>query len=324
VADVVVIGAGVIGLTSAICLAEDGLDVRIVAADPPQQTTSRVAGAMWGSSLAGPADDVRRWAEVSLTELRGLADVPESGARIARGRLVARTSEEGPPPFLFPSVEITRRPQAPAGYRAAFALDVPIVDMPRHLAYLVARVEAAGGAIEVRSLRTLGDVAGEAPVVVNCSGVGARSLVPDPKVQAVRGQHVVVENPGLDEFLMEEPAPEWACWFPHGDHVVLGGNAQEGDWSLDPDPVVASRSSRAAPRSCRGWRTPACSSIASGCAQPAPRCASRPSSSGAHSASTTTATAVPASRWRGAVRATSARSSTAESPAYAARRCGCC
>jgi D-amino-acid oxidase len=237
-ADVVVVGAGVIGLTSAICLAEDGRDVRIIAADPPQQTTSRVAGAMWGSSFAGPADAVRRWAEVSLTELRALAEVPESGVRVARGQLVARSTDEGPPPFLFPGVEITRRSQAPAGYRAAFALDVPIVDMPRHLEYLVARFEAVGGEIEVRSLRALGDVAGEA-VVVNCSGAGARSLVPDAQVQAVRGQHVVVENPGLDEFLMEEPAPQWACWFPHGDHVVLGGNAQEGEWSLEPDPVVA-------------------------------------------------------------------------------------
>jgi D-amino-acid oxidase len=238
-ADVVVVGAGVIGLTSAICLAEDGLDVRIVAADPPQRTTSRVAGAMWGSSLAGPADDVRRWAEVSLTELRALAEVPESGVRVARGQLVARSTDEGPPPFLFPGVEITRRSDAPAGYRAAFALDVPIVDMPRHLAYLVARFEAVGGAIEVRSLGALGDVAGEAPVVVNCSGVGARALVPDAQVHAVRGQHVVVENPGLDEFLMEEPAPQWACFFPHGELVVLGGNAQEDEWSLEPDPVVA-------------------------------------------------------------------------------------
>jgi D-amino-acid oxidase len=61
-ADALVIGAGVIGLTSAICLAESGMEVRIVAAAAPQETTSRAASAMWGSSFAGPADDVRRWA----------------------------------------------------------------------------------------------------------------------------------------------------------------------------------------------------------------------------------------------------------------------
>jgi D-amino-acid oxidase len=38
---------------------------------------------------------------------------------------------------------------------------------------------------------------------------------------------------------MEEPAPRWAGWFPHGDHVVLGGCADEDDWRLEPDPVLA-------------------------------------------------------------------------------------
>ena len=76
-------------------------------------------------------------------------------------------------------------------------------------------------------------------MVVNCSGVGARALVPDPAVRAVRGQHVVVENPGLEEFFMEEPAPRWAGWFPHGDHAVLGGSADEDDWRLEPDLALA-------------------------------------------------------------------------------------
>jgi D-amino-acid oxidase len=155
--------------------------------------------------------------------------------------LAARSSDEGPPAFLFPGVKITRRDDAPAGFRAAFAVDVPIVAMPRHLDYLLERFEDAGGVVELRPLRALADAAAEAPVVVNCTGVGARSLVPDAQVQAVRGQHVIVENPGLDEFFMEEPAPQWACWFPHGDHLVLGGAAQEGEWGLEPDPVVAKK-----------------------------------------------------------------------------------
>jgi choline dehydrogenase-like flavoprotein len=39
--DVIVIGAGVIGPTSAICLAESGMQVRILSAAAPQETTSR-------------------------------------------------------------------------------------------------------------------------------------------------------------------------------------------------------------------------------------------------------------------------------------------
>ena len=84
-ADALVIGAGVIGLTSATYLAESGMEVRIRAAAPPQETTSRAASAMWGSSFAGPADAVRRWAVQSLEDLRALADEPGSGVRIAWG-----------------------------------------------------------------------------------------------------------------------------------------------------------------------------------------------------------------------------------------------
>jgi D-amino-acid oxidase len=238
-ADVLVIGAGVIGLTSAICLAESGMVVRIRAAEPPPATTSRAASAMWGSSFAGPADDVRRWAVQSLEDLRALAAEPGTGVRVARGMLAARSTEEGPPPFLFPGVDVVRRDDAPPGFVAAFAIAVPVVDMPRHLDYLLARFEAAGGDLEVAPLRSLAEAEGAAPVVVNCSGVGARALVPDPAVRSVRGQHVVVENPGLHEFFMEEPAPRWAGWFPHGDHVVLGGSADEDDWRLEPDLALA-------------------------------------------------------------------------------------
>lgn len=51
--DVVVIGAGVIGLTTAVCLAETGRLVLVRTADPPHLTTSSVAGAMCGLTIAG-------------------------------------------------------------------------------------------------------------------------------------------------------------------------------------------------------------------------------------------------------------------------------
>jgi D-amino-acid oxidase len=237
--DALVIGSGVIGLTTGIALAEAGARVRIATAKLPHDTTSYAAGAMWGSTFAGPADRVRRWAEVTRDELRAQAGDPRTGVRVARGTLVSRTTTDGPPPFLFPGVQISRRDGALDGYRAAFSLHVPIVDMPRYLQCLLSRFEGAGGTVEVRTVRALADVAGEADAIVNCSGIGARHLVPDPELRPVRGQHVIVENPGLDEFFMEEPGPRWASWIPHGDHVVLGGNADDGQWSLEPDLAVA-------------------------------------------------------------------------------------
>ena len=53
--DVLVIGAGVVGLTTAISLAEAGLSVTIRTAALPGQTTSVAAGAVWGAVEGGPA-----------------------------------------------------------------------------------------------------------------------------------------------------------------------------------------------------------------------------------------------------------------------------
>jgi D-amino-acid oxidase len=237
--DALVIGAGVIGLTSAIALAEAGVRTRIRTAAMPQETTSRAAGAMWGSSFAGPEAAVRRWAEAALAELREEAGDPASGVRIARGMLAARSTTAGPPPGIFPGIAVARRDDVPAGYVAAFGVDVPLIDMPVHLDYLLARFEALGGTVEVERVAALADLEDAAPVIVNCTGIGARELVPDPSLRAVRGQHVVVENPGVEEFFMEEPGPVWASWMPHGDRVVLGGSADEDDWRPAPDLAIA-------------------------------------------------------------------------------------
>ena len=80
----------------------------------------------------------------------------------------------------------------------------------------------------------------DAPVVVNCTGLGARELVPDPAVRPVRGQLVVVENPGLRTWLVStgpDGAPTYL--FPQPDRLVLGGTAEEDAWSREPDPAVA-------------------------------------------------------------------------------------
>jgi D-amino-acid oxidase len=233
VTEVLVIGAGVSGLTAALCLAEAGHVVRIRTAALPGETTSRAAGAMWGSTSAGPADKLERWARASLVAFRELARDPGSGVAIVSGTL-ASSGGTAPPPLLFPGVEV-RRSAPPAGYAAGFRVTLPLIDMSRYLDHLAARVEAAGIPIELRPVDSLAEAADEAPVVVNCAGVGARDLVPDPAVRSVRGQHVVVENPGLDEFFMTEPfGPAWTSLFPHGERLILGSVAQEGDWDTAP------------------------------------------------------------------------------------------
>ena len=86
--DVVVVGAGVSGLTTAVCLLEAGASVSVRTAGAPIGTTSAVAGAMIGPVAAAEDDAQRAWSAVSDRRFRALADDPAAGVAVRRGRLL--------------------------------------------------------------------------------------------------------------------------------------------------------------------------------------------------------------------------------------------
>ena len=231
------VGAGVIGLSTAITLAESGVDVRVLAAEPPRRTTSAVAGALWGPDFTEPG---LGWSLVTRDVLTELAADPATGVHLCRGREVSDLQDE-PPPWVdeLPRMRPCTADELPPGMRVGLWTTVPIVDMPRYLDYLVARLTAAGVGVEQRRLTALSEVTG-ASTVVNCTGFGARELVGDTELVPVRGQHVIVRNPGVREFYAEaRTSQRWAAFFPHGDRVVLGGVSQPGDERTEPDPADA-------------------------------------------------------------------------------------
>jgi D-amino-acid oxidase len=261
--DIVVVGAGVIGLTTAVCLAESGLAVRVRAALPPPRTTSAVAGAIIGGPvLASPAEAAKRfppveltsrWHRTSLDEFEALSKQPGTGVRVARGRLVNRHGV-GELTWVrqLPGYEPCN-PAEHAGFPVAFWASLPIVDMPVYLEYLAGRCADAGGTVDIAPVASLAELAREAPLIVHCAGVGARGLAGDDAVVAVRGQQVVVENPDLREFFFEQsPTATSTSFIPHGSRLLLGGTAERGEWGLEPDPAqtlqIVRRCSEVEPR----------------------------------------------------------------------------
>ncbi|MEV6009178.1 FAD-dependent oxidoreductase [Streptomyces sp. NPDC051976] len=238
---VVVIGAGVSGLTTAIVLAEAGVAVHVIAEELPG-ATSLAAGAMWGPYLVEPKHMVDEWSECSLEVFRELADDPASGVRLASGIEASRHADQ-PPDWAtsLPDFIPCSTAGLPAGFASGYRFTVPLVDMPVYLDYLQRRLHDADGTFEQRWLGSLDDV-GPASAVINCTGLGARTLVPDLDLRPIRGQHVVVSNPGLTEFFSEDTgaSQDLLCIYPHGDTVVLGGTAIDGDGSLGLDERAAS------------------------------------------------------------------------------------
>src|SRR5215475_9838915 len=66
---IVVVGAGVTGLTCALRLLEAGHRVDVLARDLPLETTSSVAAAIWYPYLAFPQDKVTAWGAATYAEL---------------------------------------------------------------------------------------------------------------------------------------------------------------------------------------------------------------------------------------------------------------
>ncbi|MFH8478630.1 FAD-dependent oxidoreductase [Streptomyces sp. NPDC018055] len=234
VADVIVVGGGVIGLTTAVTLAERGLRVRVWSRDPAGATTSAVAGALWWPYRIEPAERVGAWSLETLAVYEELA----AGAGGSGVRLVAGVHGGERFAALGPwAAELKGAVEVAEGLRVV----LPLLDMPVHLAWLEGRLTAAGGAVERRAVAGFEEAAASAPVVVNCTGLGARELVPDARVRAVRGQLVVVENPGIEEWFTEADQASAATtyFFPQPAGLVLGGTAEADDERREPDAGTA-------------------------------------------------------------------------------------
>lgn len=236
---VVVVGAGVIGLTCAHRLVRAGHRVQVWSRDSVQDTTSAVAAALWYPYRAFPEDAVTRWSAATYDMLALLSVRPETGVSLVRGRELFR--ERRPDPWWAAAVpRLGRVTDPPAGYADGYEFAAPVVRMPTYLPWLLDELAAAGVAFVSRTVADLAAV--RADVVVNATGLGARELAGDAQLTGVRGQVVRVADPGLAGWTLDEDHPDGMVYVvPRGTDVVCGGTAVDRDESTAPDPAEAQR-----------------------------------------------------------------------------------
>jgi D-amino-acid oxidase len=232
---VAVVGAGVSGLTCAVLFAERGHRTAILAEEIGASTTSAAAAAMWYPYDAGPSDNAIAWALETYRTLFDLAGDSRSGVSIIELRTFSRTGEIEIPPWAVPLGARQLRSEIPAAFISGFALNVPLMDTTIYLDYLAQRFCNAGGEIHPnKCFAKLEDVDRSFELVVNCAGIGARTLAQDPDLEPHRGQVAIVPKIDLPYAVVCDDSPLTYA-IPRTNDCVLGGtNDLSDDRTIEP------------------------------------------------------------------------------------------
>jgi len=250
---VAVLGAGVMGLTTARLAQEAGFPVTVYAEALPPETTSNIAGGQW---LATGHYDRGAVTEAWRAQFRSATDYAYRRFQLLVGddygvRWVTQYFETSPTPpgAAVPSRGYATQPNWRRLQRQEhpFPFDVRqhqlmMIEPGRFLRRLMQDVQIAGGKFVVRRLASPTEVAAlPETLVFNCTGLGARELFGDKDLYPIRGQLVILlPQPEID-YALGFQSHGGGYMFPRSDGIVLGGTHDENEWSTTPDPAVTDR-----------------------------------------------------------------------------------
>jgi glycine/D-amino acid oxidase-like deaminating enzyme len=252
--EVAVIGTGAVGLATARLLMERGFKVSVYTKDLPPNTTSNIAGGQWFPFTVYDVDCLTPEFEeqfATATEfsykryqtmvgdyygVRWLPNFQMADTPLPTNGLLSRTGMLFPmlPEFtdLIPS-------RHPFPFRYARRFDTMFIQPPIYLDAMLREVRIAGVPVEVREFQAAKDLmALPEPVIVNCTGLGAKDLFGDEELTPIKGQLTILLP--QEEVTYATMAPE-LYMFPRRDGIVLGGTHERGVWDLAPDPDEVTR-----------------------------------------------------------------------------------
>ena len=256
---VAVIGAGVMGLSTARLVQEAGFPVTVYAKALPPETTSNIAGGQWHPYGHFRDSEVTpEW----RAQFRAAADYSWRRFQLLVGAdygvewLPTYTEASRPEARLLPTFPPVNRVLGPDEH--PFPLDqvarydTLYVETGRYLRQLMRDIQIAGGRVAVRDFASPADLAAlPEGLVFNCTGLGARDLFGDTGLEPVRGQLAV---------LLPQPEVRYAFtgqagyMFPRADGIILGGTFERGIWATEPEPETIARILRSHSRLFGGFR----------------------------------------------------------------------
>ncbi|KAI1613037.1 FAD dependent oxidoreductase [Exophiala viscosa] len=231
---VAVVGAGIIGLASALLLAEEGLKVIVIARDLPGD-----GGIGWASPYAGatlippPEMGQQDMAKESIAWYQRLAEKdPSSGVRTvtATEYFTDRDTDDSIwyKDFI-PNYKLLPQASLPPGCKVGYSFQTCLANPDVFLPWLKEKLESLGARFirkEIESLLEAREMTG-ASIIVNASGLGAKLLAGDEAVAAYRGQTMFVKSDYDEVKLINGHEYTYVIPRMYSGGVILGGISQE-------------------------------------------------------------------------------------------------
>ena len=233
---ITIIGAGIIGLTTAIELQKAGYAIKLIAAEPPLQSNSMNAGAVWTPYLSAPADRVAHWGHRSFLRYKEAAQNSATGAYFVWLDTYLRHPILPDWIHLLPKDhwKVLGSDDVPAMYKGGFRMYVPMIEPPVYLDFLFKQFLEGGGQFTQKKLESLEETPGG--WLINCTGLGAQTFTPDPSVYPVKGQIIMLEKRDGIPYYVDDEFPETLSYvFPRSDGIIVGGSAEPNVFNLNLD-----------------------------------------------------------------------------------------
>lgn len=248
--DIAVLGAGSVGLSTALDLQRAGAKVTLYAEYFPPYTTSNVAGAMWHPVTLYDDDRVspetmamlHRASRIAFSRFIRYVNDPRYGVTWIRQFGLSQRPRRTDQPYiggddLYPGLVRNQTGAGPFNFPHWDAYYTLMIDSDIYMRALVNDFISNGGRMVQTTFETESDVTSlTEKTVVNCMGLGAGKVFGDEAIIPIRGQlSFLLPQNNIDYgYATNTDAYGLLYSFPRKTGILLGGSGDWGDWDLEP------------------------------------------------------------------------------------------
>jgi len=242
---VAVIGAGVVGLSTALCIKSQNptVNLTILSERFLDATTSDGAGGLFRPDdrfVVGVDKNILKfWSKTSFDHFNNLIfskNAADAGVSQVSGYQMFNESRPDPSYrdiiYNFRHLTPSELTIFPDHFKFGYFCTTLYVDTRKYMKYLTNELTKKNVEFIKKKINSFDELIDQYEIVVNCSGYGAKEICGDTLIRPIRGQMIRVRAPWIKHFYYTDDN----CYLiPNTDTIVLGGTRQVDDDNMQVD-----------------------------------------------------------------------------------------